>query len=34
MEVAEEYFPLMRVQPLAGRLLTNADHDAKSAMSW
>jgi predicted permease len=31
MDVTEEYFPLMRVQPLAGRLLTNADHDAKSA---
>ena len=31
MEVTGEYFPLMRVQPLAGRLLTNADHDAKSA---
>ena len=31
MAVTEEYFPLMRVQPLAGRLLTNADHDAKSA---
>ena len=31
LEVTEEYFPLMRVQPLAGRLLTNADHDAKSA---
>jgi putative ABC transport system permease protein len=30
-EVTEEYFPLMRVQPLAGRLLTNADHDADAA---
>ena len=30
-DVTEEYFPLMRVQPLAGRLLTNADHDATSA---
>ena len=29
-EVTEEYFPLMRVQPLTGRLLTQADHDAKS----
>ena len=31
MDVTEEYFPLMRVQPLAGRLLTNGDHDAASA---
>jgi putative ABC transport system permease protein len=31
LEVTEEYFPVMRVQPLAGRLLTTADHDAKSA---
>ena len=31
LEVTEEYFPLMRVQPLAGRLLTNADHEAKAA---
>ena len=29
-EVTEEYFPLMRVQPLAGRLLNQADHDAKA----
>ena len=35
LEVTEEYFPLMRVQPLAGRLLTNADHEAKSPRrSW
>jgi putative ABC transport system permease protein len=31
LDVTEEYFPLMRVQPLAGRLFTNADHDAKAA---
>jgi putative ABC transport system permease protein len=31
MEVTEEYFPLMRVQPSAGRLLGEADHGAKSA---
>lgn len=30
LEVTEEYFPLMRVQPLAGRLLTNGDHGAKA----
>ena len=30
MEVTEEYFPLMRVQPLAGRVLSQADHDAKA----
>jgi putative ABC transport system permease protein len=30
IEVTEEYFPLMRVQRLAGRLLTNADHAAAS----
>src|SRR4030095_13662072 len=29
--VTEEFFPLMRVQPLAGRLLTAADHEGKSA---
>ena len=29
-EVTEEYFQVLRVQPLAGRVLTQADHDAKS----
>ena len=31
LDVTEEYFPLMRVQALAGRLLTKTDHEAKSA---
>ena len=30
VQVTEEYFPVMRVQPLLGRVLAPADHDAKA----